>query len=105
MNQEVGEIPLNTPPPPGNNLKVTPDLNAVIGTLDLSTDNGVIKDIYKLTESNVVVKGLFLSLKIVSDVINALNVLDILNSIGSAIISSKEEDTNSTEMNFQSSSS
>jgi len=78
--------------------KVTPDLNAVIGTLDLSTDNGVIKDIYKLTESNVVIKGLFLSLKIVSDVINALNVLDILNSIGSAIISSKEEDTNATEM-------
>jgi AsmA protein len=78
--------------------KVTPDLNAVIGTLDLSTDNGVIKDIYKLTESNVVIKGLFLSLKIVSDVINALNVLDILNSIGSAIVSSKEEDTNATEM-------
>lgn len=78
--------------------KVTPDLNAVIGTLDLSTDNGVIKNIYKLTESNVVVKGLFLSLKIVSDVINALNVLDILNSIGSAIVSSKDEDTNSTEM-------
>ena len=78
--------------------KVTPDLNAVIGTLDLSTDNGVIKDIYKLTESNVVIKGLFLSLKIVSDVINALNVLDILNSIGSAIVSSKEEDTNSTQM-------
>jgi hypothetical protein len=78
--------------------KVTPDLNAVIGTLDLSTDNGVIKNIYKLTESNVVIKGLFLSLKIVSDVINALNVLDILNSIGSAIVSSKEEDTNSTQM-------
>lgn len=78
--------------------KVTPDLNAVIGTLDLSTDTGVIKDIYKLTESNVVIKGLFLSLKIVSDVINALNVLDILNSIGSAIVSSKEEDTNSTQM-------
>ncbi len=78
--------------------KVTPDLNAVIGTLDLSTDTGVIKNIYKLTESNVVIKGLFLSLKIVSDVINALNVLDILNSIGSAIVSSKEEDTNSTQM-------
>ena len=78
--------------------KVTPDLNAVIGTLDLSTDNGIIKDIYKLTESNVVIKGLFLSLKIVSDVINALNVLDILNAIGSSIISSKEEETNSTEM-------
>ncbi len=78
--------------------KVTPDLNAVIGTLDLSTDNGVIKDIYKLTESNVVIKGLFLSLKIVSDVINALNVLDILNTIGSTIVSSKEEEQNSTQM-------
>ena len=78
--------------------KVTPDLNAVIGTLDLSTDNGVIKDIYKLTESNVVIKGLFLSLKIVSDVINALNVLDILSSIGSALVSSDNQDGNATEM-------
>ena len=78
--------------------KVTPDLNAVIGTLFLSTDNGVIKDIYKLTEANVVVKGLFLSLKIVSDVINALNVLDILNSLGSALISSDKQDENATEM-------
>ena len=78
--------------------KVTPDLNAVIGTLFLSTDNGVIKDIYKLTEANVVVKGLFLSLKIVSDVINALNVLDILSSLGSALVSSDKQDENSTEM-------
>ena len=78
--------------------KVTPDLNAVIGTLYLSTDNGIIKDIYKLTEANVVVKGLFLSLKIVSDVINALNVLDILNSLGSALISSDKQDENATEM-------
>jgi hypothetical protein len=78
--------------------KVTPDLNAVIGTLFLSTDNGIIKDIYKLTEANVVVKGLFLSLKIVSDVINALNVLDILNSLGSALLSSDKQDENATEM-------
>ena len=78
--------------------KVTTDLNAVVGTLDLSTDNGIIKDIYKLTESNVVIKGLFLSLKIVSDVINALNVLDILNTLGSAIFSSKDKNENETEM-------
>lgn len=71
---------------------VTTNLNNIEGILDLNTSNGTIKDIYKLTESNAVMKGLFLSLKVVSDVINALNVLDILNSIGSAIVSSSASD-------------
>ena len=78
--------------------KVTSDMNNVVGKLYLSTDNGTIKDIYKLTEANTVVKVMFMSLKIVSDVINALNVWEILGNIGSALLSSNEEEQNATEM-------
>ncbi len=78
--------------------KVTSDMNNVVGTLSLTTDNGTIKDIYKLTEANTVVKVMFMSLKIVSDVINALNVLEILGNIGSALLSSDKEEENITEM-------
>ncbi|MBO7611772.1 MAG: hypothetical protein J6T23_06130 [Elusimicrobia bacterium] len=78
--------------------KVTSEMNNVVGTLSLTTDNGTIKDIYKLTEANTVVKVMFMSLKIVSDVINALNVLEILGNIGSALLSSDKEEENITEM-------
>ncbi|WP_372521175.1 AsmA family protein [Candidatus Ruminimicrobiellum ovillum] len=81
-----------------NMKKVTSDMNNVVGTLSLTTDNGTIKDIYKLTEANTVVKVMFMSLKIVSDVINALNVLEILGNIGSALLSSDKEEENITEM-------
>ena len=74
-----------------NMLNVTPDLDRLEGTLSLTTADGTIKDIYKLTESNALMKGLFLSLKIASNVINALNVLDILNSIGSAVVGSNDK--------------
>ena len=78
--------------------KVTSDMNNVVGILSLTTDNGTIKDIYKLTEANTVVKVMFMSLKIVSDVINALNVLEILGNIGSALLSSDKEEDNITEV-------
>lgn len=78
--------------------KVTSDMNNVVGILSLTTDNGTIKDIYKLTEANTVVKVMFMSLKIVSDVINALNVLEILGNLGRAMFSSDNEEENITEM-------
>lgn len=78
--------------------KVTSDMNNVVGNLSLSTDSGTIKDIYKLTEANTVVKVMFMSLKIVSDVINALNVLEILGNIGSALLSSDKEEENIEEI-------
>ena len=78
--------------------KVTSDMNNVVGTLSLTTDNGTIKDIYKLTEANTVVKVMFMSLKIVSDVINALNVLEILGNLGRAMFASETEEENITEM-------
>ena len=47
---------------------------------------------------NINNKNITSNLKIVSDVINALNVLDILNSLGSALLSSDKQDENATEM-------
>lgn len=79
-------------------LNVTPELDKLEGILSLSTADGTIKDIYKLTESNALMKGMFLSLKIVSNVVNALNVLDILNSIGSAVVSSSKDKAAVSEM-------
>ena len=75
---------------------VTSDLNNIKGYLKLDSSDGLIKDIYKLTEANALTKGLFLSLKIISDVINALNVLDLLKSIGSVFVS-KDDATKENE--------
>ena len=75
---------------------VTSDLNNIKGYLKLDSSDGLIKDIYKLTEANALTKGLFLSLKIISDVINALNVLDLLKSIGS-VFTSKDDTTKENE--------
>lgn len=74
---------------------VTQDLNSIHGYLKLDLSNGIIKDIYKLTEANALTKSLFLSLKIISNVINALNVLDLLSSIGSVF--SSNDDTAAKE--------
>ena len=78
-----------------NMKNVTPALDSLEGNISLLTADGTIKDIYKLTESNALMKGMFLSLRIVSNVVNALNVLDILHSIGSAVVSSKEKKSES----------
>ncbi|GAB1402596.1 hypothetical protein MASR1M68_15070 [Elusimicrobiota bacterium] len=67
---------------------VTPALDNIKGALNFQSGQGTIKDLHKLTNSNALMRGLFLSLDIVSRVINALNVLDILNSIGSAVFTS-----------------
>lgn len=75
---------------------VTPGFQNIKGYLKLDSSDGLIKDIYKLTEANAITKGLFLSLKIISDVINALNVLDLLSSLGS-VLNSKDEATKENE--------
>lgn len=66
---------------------VTPGLERAQGTLNLSMGNGEIKDLYKLTNANALTKVLFLSLGVVSKVINTLNVFAVLNGIGSGIVS------------------
>lgn len=66
---------------------LTPDLKQAHGSLQLSTGNGKILDLYKLTNANPLTKVLFLSLTITGKVFNTLNVFDVLGSIGGGIAS------------------
>ncbi len=67
--------------------QVTPDLKQAQGTLRLTTGEGKIQDIYKLTDASPLTKVLFLSLNITGKVFNSLNVFGVLESIGSGISS------------------
>ena len=66
---------------------LTPNLDQAHGTLRLTTGAGTIQDIYKLTDANPLTKVLFLSLNVTGKVFNSLNVLGVLNSIGSGVVS------------------
>ena len=66
---------------------LTPGFKQAHGSLQLTTGNGKIQDLYKLTNANPLTKVLFLSLNIVGKVFNSLNVLGVLNSIGGGIVS------------------
>lgn len=77
---------------------ITPDLKQAHGVLRLTTAEGKIQDIYKLTDANPITKVLFLSLNVTGKVFNSLNVLGVLNSLGSGVVNavsggSKDEDT------------
>ena len=76
---------------------ITPDLNQAHGTLRLTTGAGKIQDIYKLTDANPLTKVLFLSLNVTGKVFNSLNVLGVLNSLGSGIISAVTKDDNEVQ--------
>ncbi|MDR0646035.1 MAG: AsmA family protein [Elusimicrobiota bacterium] len=64
---------------------ITPRLNKTGGSLNLVASKGKIKDLYKLTDANALTKVLFMSLSVVSKVINTLDVLSVLNAIGSSV--------------------
>lgn len=70
----------------------TPDLSKVGGRLSLDTKNGRIKDLYKLTNANAVTKVLFVSLGVVSKVINSLDVLALLNTLSAAVLPSDKQE-------------
>lgn len=73
---------------------LTPALERVQGELSLSTGQGEIKDLNKLTNANVLTKVMFGSLSVVSKVINSLNVFSVLNGIGTGMVeavSAKDE--------------
>ena len=56
-------------------------LDQMRGSLDFSTDKGQIKDIYRLANSNALAKVLFMSVSVVSKVVNSLDILNVLKSI------------------------
>ena len=82
----------------GNNLlftakakNITTQMNKTHGTFDLKVQNGQIKDIYTISNANTITKVMFMSLGIVSKVINTLNVLDLLSGMGKMLTGSNEE--------------
>lgn len=80
-----------------NILGFTPVMDAVNGSMNFQTEKGTIKDLYKLTNANMLTKSLFLSLFVVSKVINALNVIEILDNIGKSVFSSEKKEEAQTD--------
>ena len=76
---------------------ITPKLDKTNGSIALFTENGTIKNLYELSDSNALMKVMFTSLVVVSKVINTLNVLDILKSIGNVVASSDDKKADATE--------
>ena len=83
----------------GNNLvftakakNITVQLNQVHGIFDLSIEKGQIKDIYRISNANSITKVMFMSLGIVSKVVNTLNVLDLLNGMGKILTGNPKEE-------------
>ena len=60
---------------------ITAELDKADGTVEMQIGEGEIQDIYKLTQANSVTKAMFLSLSVVSRVINSLNVVDLLSKL------------------------
>ena len=60
---------------------ITPRLDEAHGTFLLSVYNGEITDLYHLTDSNALMKVLFMSLNIVGKVFNSLDVLSVLGGL------------------------
>lgn len=71
---------------------ITPLLDETHGTFNLTIQDGQIKDIYTLSDANAITKVMFMSLGIVSKVINTLNVLDLLSGMGKVLSGNKEEE-------------
>lgn len=60
---------------------ITAELDKADGTAEMQIGEGEIQDIYKLTQANSVTKAMFLSLSVVSRVINSLNMVDLLSKL------------------------
>gem|GEM_PF-1403026 len=76
---------------------ITPKLDKTNGNIAFFTEQGTIKNIYELSDSNALMKVMFTSLVVVSKVINTLNVLDVLKSIGNVVAASEGKETDSQE--------
>ena len=60
---------------------ITPWLDEAHGTLKLVVNDGQITDLYQLTNSNAVMKVMFMSLNVVGKVFNSLDVLSVLGGL------------------------
>lgn len=97
INANISIGKMDVPYLRGNNLlfkakakNITPQMDDTHGSFNLSIKDGQIKDVYTLANANAVTKVMFMSLGIVSKVINTLNVLDLLNGMGKVLSGNKE---------------
>lgn len=97
VNANIAIGKMDVPYIRGNNLvfkakakNITPQMDDTHGTFNLSIKDGQIKDVYTISNANAVTKVMFMSLGIVSKVINTLNVLDLLNGMGKVLSGKKE---------------
>ena len=99
INAKIDIKKLNVPFIKGDNLifkanavNLTPKMDKTHGVFDLSIQDGQIKDVYTISNANTITKIMFMSLGIVSKVVNTLNVLDLLNGMGKMLTGNKEEE-------------
>ena len=71
---------------------ITPKLDGAHGTLSLAINDGQITDLYQLTDSNAVMKVMFMSLNIVGKVFNSLDVLSVLGGLANSFKSDDEDE-------------
>ncbi|MGB2579473.1 AsmA protein [Elusimicrobium simillimum] len=88
INANVGIKSLDAPFINADNIKFNADITDVTilldkmqGSLNFSTEKGEIKDLYSLTEANAVTKVLFMSVGVVSKVVNSLNILSVFKQM------------------------
>ncbi len=71
---------------------ITPKMDNAHGSLVLSVSDGEITDLYKLTDSNALMKVLFMSLNVVGKVFNSLDVLSVLGGLAGSFDKSDGEE-------------
>ncbi len=71
---------------------ITPKLDGAYGLLNLAVENGKITDVYQLTNSNALMKVMFMSLNVVGKVFNSLDVLSVLGGLAGSFKADKEEE-------------
>ena len=105
INAKVDIAKIDIPYLRGNKLvfnakakNITSKMDKTHGTFELNIQDGQIKDVYTISNANAITKVMFMSLGIVSRVINTLNVLDLLSGIGKVITGSKQENDEEDEI-------
>lgn len=100
INAKIDIAKLDIPYLRGNKLlfiakakNITSQMDQTHGTFELNIQEGQIKDVYTLANANALTKVMFMSLSIVSKVINTLNVLDLLNGMGKLITGKKIDES------------
>lgn len=105
INAKVDIAKIDVPYLRGNKLvfnakakNITSKMDQTHGTFELNIQDGQIKDVYTISNANAITKVMFMSLGIISRVINTLNVLDLLSGIGKVIVGNKQDNDEEDEI-------